>query len=149
MSRRTRLCPLVLAGALMLSACGGGSAPAAAPSVDPTEAQLQHQLDDLPAVDGATRSARELEGATLTESYTVPAGTPACLQLLASLDAGGYEVVAGTDPGVPVDPGTCRTATGTPGVDTTTGTATILARGGSQIGLTWTSTAYTLTASER
>lgn len=135
---------LTVVAVLTLTACGGGSGGAAASaSSDPVSEQLQSQLDVLPRVDGATRTAHRLDGTTLTESFTVPAGTPACLQLLARLDAGGYQVVTGAND-TAVDPGTCRTATGDPGVDATTGSATILARGGSQVALTWTTTSYTM-----
>lgn len=132
----------VLVVLLALTGCGGGSGAAATPSVDPTLAQLQDQLDVLPEVDGATRTQHDFSGDSLTEAFTVPAGSPVCLQLLAVLDAGGYEVVAGSGQAV-VDPSTCRAADD-PTVGSTAGTATILARGGSQIALTWTVAGYTI-----
>ena len=125
-----------------LTGCGSDRA-AATPSVDPTAAQLQEQLDMLPEVDGAQRTMHALAGTTLTESFTVPDGSPACLQVLAKLHAGGYDVVTGSTQAA-VDPATCRTAAGDPGTDTSAGTATILAQGGSEIALTWTATGYTI-----
>lgn len=133
----------VLSAVLLLSACGSAGRGAAAPSVDPTAAQLQQQLDDLPTVDGATRTRHDLRGDTLTEQFTVPAGTPACLQVLARLDAGGYEVVAA---GVRISPTTCRTVSGSDVASERAGAATVLARGGSEIALTWTATSYAVTA---
>ena len=139
----------LLAVLLVLTGCGGSDGASASPSVDPTQAQLQdlgRQLDVLPEVDGATRTRHDYAGDSLTEAFTVPAGSPACLQVLATLDAGGYEVVAGTDQAA-VDPTTCRTADDDPAVSSATGTATILARGGSQIALTWTASGYTIAIS--
>lgn len=136
-----------LAVCAVLTACGGGStAPASSPSVDPTTAQLQARLDALPAVDGAQRTARHVAGGTLSETFTVPAGTPACLQVLAPLDAAGYQVVAGATED-PVDATTCLTTQPTDPVSTAQGTASVLAQGGSQIALRWTATEYTLEVS--
>lgn len=146
MPSRSSLPVALLASLIVLTGCGGSDGGAAPPSVDPTEAHLQDQLDALPAVDGATRTVQQFDAGALTESFTVPAGSPACLQVLAILDAGGYEVVAGAGE-VAVVPTTCRTADDDPAVSTVAGTATILARGGSQIALTWTATAYTIAIS--
>ncbi|MHA3704940.1 hypothetical protein ACXR2U_22440 [Jatrophihabitans sp. YIM 134969] len=143
MSRSSRLAVLTAPVLLLLTACGGsGGGGAAEPSVASTQSQLQDQLDALPQVDGAQRTSQTYAGGTLTEAFTVPAGSPACLQLLAVLDAGGYQVVAGTDQAV-VSPTTCRTPSGA-GVGPSAGTATILAAGGSEIALTWTTSGYTI-----
>ena len=141
MSRLPVRALLAIVPMLTLVACGGGSAPASTASVDPTAAHLQNQLDELPAIDGAQRTAHDQQGSTLTETFTVPTGSPACLQILSLLDAGGYEVVAGTEQ---ISPTTCRPVSGAAGTDTASGTATILARGGSEIALTWTATSYTV-----
>ena len=145
MSRLSLRYLLAVVPLLALAACSGSAPASSTPSVDPTAAQLQQQLDDLPAVDGAQRTAHDLQGASLTETFTVPAGSPACLQILSRLDAGGYEVVVGTEQ---VAPTTCRLASGAADTDTTAGKATILARGGSEIALAWTTTTYTVTVAE-
>jgi hypothetical protein len=146
MSRSSVPVVLVVPLVLALAACGGSDGPAPSPSVASTESQLQDQLDVLPQVDGAERTTHQYADGRLTESFTVSSDSPACLQLLAVLDAGGYEVVAGPDQAV-VASTTCRTPTGD-AVSPSAGTATILARGGSEIALTWTATSYTLTLAD-
>lgn len=140
-----------LIAAVLLAAatgCSDGSAPAARTTATPSPgSQLVAQLDALPTVDGATETAHHETAESATRSYRVPAGTPACLQVLARLDAGGYEVVAGTSSDA-VAASTCLTTAATDPVATDTGQATILAAGGSSIALVWTATTYTLTATE-
>lgn len=148
---RTSPRPLLAAGvacvATVLVACGGSGGAASSTSAPSDQSRWQAQLDALPTVDGATRSAHDVGADGLTETFTVPSGAPACLQVLARLDASGYEVVAGSADDR-VDPTTCLTATPADGVGTDAGAATILAQGGSRITLSWTATAYTIRATD-
>lgn len=82
--------------------------------------------------------------ADASRTYRVPAGAPACLQILTRLDAGGYQVVVGTRSAV-VQPASCMTTEPNSGVSPDAGAGTILAAGGSHIALTWTSDTYTVT----
>lgn len=148
---RTTSRPLLAVGvacvAGVLVACGGSAGATSTTSPPTDQSRWQAQLDALPTVDGASRSAHDASTDGLTETFTVPSGAPACLQVLARLDASGYEVVAGAGADR-VDPTTCLTASAADGVSTAAGTATILAEGGSQITLSWTATAYTVRATD-
>lgn len=133
----------VALGATVAGCSASAASPAHASSAAPVSSLLA-QLDALPTIDGATRTAQTATATTASQSYRVPAGTSACLQILARLDAGGYEVVAGPD-AVAVDPATCQPHTQDVGINERSGHGSILAAGGSQIALSWTIDGYRVT----
>lgn len=139
-----RTAGLAVALTATVAGCSGSTAGPARASAAAPVSPLLAQLDALPTIDGAARTAQTATAAAASQSYRVPAGTSACLQILARLDAGGYQVVAGPD-AVAVDPATCQPHTEDVGIDERSGHGSILAAGGSQIGLSWSTDSYTVT----